>query len=68
VLLNGFVAPEVASLELHFENGDTVPLELVEGFFLYELELTPTIGQPIYVARNAAGQVIGRAKAGAQRW
>ncbi len=66
VLLHGFVAPHVASLELRFEDGATVPLRLVEGFFLYELpreRYSEGLLPSTFVARDRDGRVVGRVPA-----
>ena len=63
VLVYGVVAARVASLELLFEDGDRVPLRLVERFFLYEVPPAHfrTGHLPsVFVARDASGAVIGR--------
>ena len=69
VLLHGFVAPRVASLELRFQDGDTVPVRLVEGFFLYELPRSH-YGEgrlpAVFIARDREGRVIGRVPAARQ--
>ena len=66
VLVHGFVASRVASLELRFEDGETVPLRLAEGFFLYELPRSHySEGHlpSVLIARDRAGHVIGRVAA-----
>lgn len=63
VFLHGFVAPRVASLELRFEDGDAVPLRLVEGFFLYEIPRSHYGEGRLperFIARDDRGRVIAR--------
>jgi hypothetical protein len=63
VLLHGFVAPRVASLELRFEDGDTAALRLVEGFFLYELPRSHYGEGRLpdrFIARDRERKIVGR--------
>lgn len=63
VLLGGAVTPKVRSLVLRFEDGEHVPLKLVEGFFLYEVppDRWSRGRQPaVLVARDSSGKVIAR--------
>jgi hypothetical protein len=65
VLLSGFVGPRVHSLELHFEDGDSVELERLESYFLYQVPRSrwgkghrPTV----LVARDSEGNVLKRSR------
>jgi hypothetical protein len=63
VFLSGFVGPQVHKLELEFEDGDSVALDLLEDYFLYEVPRShwsaghrPTV----LVARDRDGHVLSR--------
>jgi hypothetical protein len=57
-LLEGHARADVASLAIEFGDGTTTPVEIVDGFFLFEL---PRDREPtVLVARNAEGKVIER--------
>lgn len=63
VLLSGVVGPQVESLQLRFEDGNSVDVALRRGYFLYEIQRRnweagsrPTV----LVARTGNGAVIAR--------
>jgi len=63
VFLSGFVGPQVQRLELQFEDGDSVKLDLLEDYFLYELPRShwSTGHRPtVLVARDKDGHVLSR--------
>lgn len=55
-LIEGRVSDHVASVELHYANGETETLAVVEGFFLHEPRARPTA----LVARDRGGVEIER--------
>ena len=65
VFLSGFVGPQVHALELQFEDGDSVELERLESYFLYQVPRSrwgkghrPTV----LVARDGEGNVLERSR------
>lgn len=65
VFLSGFVGPQVDTLELHFEDGDSVELERRESYFAYQVPRSrwgrghrPTV----LVARDRNGNVLERSR------
>lgn len=63
VLLSGFVGPQVASLQLRFEDGKRVDVALKRGYFLYEIprgNWTAGHRPTVLLARTGAGAVIAR--------
>lgn len=63
VFLSGFVGPRVHKLELQFEDGDSVKLDLLEDYFLYQIPHVhwSTGHRPaVLVARDKEGHVLSR--------
>lgn len=63
VFLSGFVGAQVHRLELQFEDGDWVKLDLLEDYFLYQIPRVhwSTGHRPtVLVARDKDGHVLGR--------
>lgn len=63
VLLHGFVAPQVGSLELVFADGKRARVRLVEHFFLHEIppgRATERRRPTAIVARDSSGRGLGR--------
>lgn len=71
IVLYGVAADRVASLELIYEDGESVPLRLVDGYFM--LDLPPEhqrIGHlpKTFIARGVDGTIVGRQPAGQPRF
>lgn len=65
VLLCCYVPRGTASLEVHFEDGLTVPIELVRGFFLYQVppdRLIPARRPTALIARDQDDVELARAE------
>ena len=56
-ILSGVAGSRVASLDLAFRDGDTVPVPLVDGFFLFQ---PPRVAPATLVARSQDGAVLQR--------